>query len=171
MLLWQPEKKEDYDFTLISRYGVLGTAVFPPILFYWYKWLDARYVGTAVKTIATKVVFDQAVSAPIILGLFYIGNKNFRFFFFFIILLQHSKIQAWVWWKAVQTFFKSFVRNSWILLRWVFLVEKMRFLSSVSKMHEKEITDFFKEKSSSNWCGCMAWTMLYVIFHLTMNSA
>ena len=24
-----------------------------------------------------------------------------------------------------------------------FLVEKMRFLSSVSKMHEKEITDFF----------------------------
>merc|ERR1711976_1012067 len=68
-----PEKKEDYDFTLISRYGVLGTAVFPPILFYWYKWLDGRFVGTAVKTIATKVVFDQAVSAPIILGLFYIG--------------------------------------------------------------------------------------------------
>ena len=90
---------------------------------------------------------------------------------FIILLLQHSKIQAWVWWKAVQTFFKSFVRNSWILLRWVFLVEKMRFLSSVSKMHEKEITDFLKEKSSSNWCGCMAWTMLYVIFHLTMNSA
>ena len=27
-----------------------------------------------------------------------------------------------------------------------FLVEKMRFLSSVSKMHEKEITDFFKRK-------------------------
>merc|ERR1711983_499086 len=47
-----PEKKEDYDFKLISRYGVLGTAV---------------------KTIATKVVLDQAVSAPIILGLFYIG--------------------------------------------------------------------------------------------------
>jgi len=68
-----PEKKEDYDFKLISRYGVLGTAVFPPILFYWYKWLDGRFVGTAVKTIATKVVLDQAVSAPIILGLFYIG--------------------------------------------------------------------------------------------------
>ena len=76
----QPEKKEDYDFTLISRYGVLGTAVFPPILFYWYKWLDGRFVGTAVKTIATKVVFDQAVSAPIILGLFYIGNKIYRSF-------------------------------------------------------------------------------------------
>ena len=87
----QPEKKEAYDFTLISRYGVLGTAVFPPILFYWYKWLDGRFVGTAVKTIATKVVFDQAVSAPIILGLFYIGNKNsipssFRFDFYHFII-------------------------------------------------------------------------------------
>merc|ERR1711983_761626 len=67
------KNKRPLAFNLISRYGVLGTAVFPPILFYWYKWLDGRFVGTAVKTIATKVVLDQAVSAPIILGLFYIG--------------------------------------------------------------------------------------------------
>ena len=72
--LKKAEKPEDYDFKLISRYALLGTAVFPPILFYWYKWLDGRFVGTAVKIVASKVVIDQAVSAPLILGLFYTGE-------------------------------------------------------------------------------------------------
>ena len=74
------EKPEDYDFKLISRYALLGTAVFPPILFYWYKWLDGRFVGTAVKIVASKVVIDQAVSAPLILGLFYTGYFHLPFF-------------------------------------------------------------------------------------------
>ena len=149
-IVWkfQPEKKEDYDFTLISRYGVLGTAVFPPILFYWYKWLDGRFVGTAVKTIATKVVLDQAVSAPIILGLFYIGNKNsipssvrFDFYHFIITTFKNSGMSLMegrpdifqeLREKFVDTFKVSFLSG-----------KKMCFLS-VSKMHdEKENHRFF----------------------------
>ena len=32
-----PEKKQDYDMALVGRYGVLGSTVFPTILYYWYK--------------------------------------------------------------------------------------------------------------------------------------
>ena len=32
-----PEKKQDYDLALVGRYGVLGSTVFPTILYYWYK--------------------------------------------------------------------------------------------------------------------------------------
>ena len=45
------------------------------------------------------------------------------------------------------------------------------FVVSFKDAWERNHRFFLKEKSSSNWCGCMAWTMLYVIFHLTMNSA
>ena len=38
-----------------------------------YKWLDGRFVGTALKTVLSKTVIDQAVSAPIILVTFYTG--------------------------------------------------------------------------------------------------
>ena len=112
-------------------------------------------MGTAVKTIATKVVFDQAVSAPIILGLFYIGNKNFRFFFYhFITTFKNSGMSLM---EGRPDIFQELREKFVDTFKVSFLVEKMRFLSSVSKMHEKEITDFFlKEKSSSNWCGCMA---------------
>lgn len=39
-----------------------------------YKWLDGRFVGTAMKTVVSKVFIDQAISAPIILVLFYTGK-------------------------------------------------------------------------------------------------
>ena len=32
-----PEKKQDYDLAMVGRYGVLGSTVFPTILYYWYK--------------------------------------------------------------------------------------------------------------------------------------
>ena len=40
-----------------------------------YKFLDKRMAGTAVKTIVGKVIVDQAVTAPIILGTFYTGRE------------------------------------------------------------------------------------------------
>jgi len=67
------EKEEPYDLNVVGRYGVLGSTVFPSFLFYWYKWLDGRFVGTALKTVLSKTVIDQAVSAPIILVTFYTG--------------------------------------------------------------------------------------------------
>ena len=94
----QTEKPEPYDLNVVGRYGVLGSTVFPSFLFYWYndaaapiydlsglvllevvlslryKWLDGRFVGTAIKTVLSKTVIDQAVSAPIILVTFYTGK-------------------------------------------------------------------------------------------------
>ena len=45
----QAEKPEAYDFATVGRYAVLGSTVFPCFLFYWYKFLDARLVGTAAE--------------------------------------------------------------------------------------------------------------------------
>ena len=115
-------------------------------------------MGTAVKTIATKVVLDQAVSAPIILGLFYIGNKNsipssfrFDFYHFIITTFKNSGMSLMegrpdifqeLREKFVDTFKVSFLSG-----------KKMCFLS-VSKMHdEKENHRFFKRKK---WICCMA---------------
>ena len=34
------------------------------ILYYWYLWLDARYVGQAAVTIVKKILLDQFVMSP-----------------------------------------------------------------------------------------------------------
>ena len=34
----------EYDWGSLARYAVMGTAVFPPLMFNWYKWLDTRYI-------------------------------------------------------------------------------------------------------------------------------
>ncbi len=68
------DKPEDYDWPLVGRYAVLGSTVFPTFLFYWYKFLDARLVGTAAKTVVAKVLADQAVTVPPILTTFYVGK-------------------------------------------------------------------------------------------------
>ena len=34
----------EYDWGSLVRYAVMGTAVFPPLMFHWYKWLDTRYI-------------------------------------------------------------------------------------------------------------------------------
>ena len=53
------------------RYWILGTLVLPVILYYWYLWLDARYVGQAAVTIVKKMLLDQFVISPPILITFY----------------------------------------------------------------------------------------------------
>ena len=56
----------------ILRFWVIGTFVFPVILFHWYKWLDARFVGAAAKTIVQKMLLDQFLISPPILVTFYV---------------------------------------------------------------------------------------------------
>ena len=51
---------------------MIGTFVFPVILFHWYRWLDARFVGAAAKTILQKLFLDQFVISPPILATFYV---------------------------------------------------------------------------------------------------
>ena len=56
---------------LSCRYWILGTLVLPVILYYWYLWLDARFVGQAAATIVKKLLLDQFVISPPILITFY----------------------------------------------------------------------------------------------------
>merc|ERR1719422_340364 len=65
-------RTEDYDFGSVARFWVIGTFVFPVILFHWYKWLDARFVGAAAKTIVQKLLLDQFLISPPILAIFYV---------------------------------------------------------------------------------------------------
>jgi len=67
------EKTEDLDLPLVGRYFVLGSTAFPTFLFFWYKILDSRMVGTTPMMVAAKVVVDQAITAPPILATFYTG--------------------------------------------------------------------------------------------------
>ena len=45
--------------------------VLPVILFYWYRWLDARYVGQAAATIVKKITLDQFVMCPPFYAIFF----------------------------------------------------------------------------------------------------
>lgn len=58
----------------MGRYGVLGSTIFPVALFYWYRFLDAKLVGTAARTVVAKVITDQAISSPLVLVTFYVGG-------------------------------------------------------------------------------------------------
>ena len=69
-LSFSHDKKDKRHFNL--RYWIIGTFVFPVILFHWYKWLDARYVGLAAQTIIKKMLLDQFVISPPILAIFYV---------------------------------------------------------------------------------------------------
>ncbi|KAL0871777.1 hypothetical protein ABMA27_004270 [Loxostege sticticalis] len=68
--LYTPEKP-DYDFASAARIVVAGSTVYPPTLYYWYRYLDRKFVGTAVKTVAKKVAAEQFIATPILLAAFY----------------------------------------------------------------------------------------------------
>eukprot|EP00092_Neocalanus_flemingeri_P060274 GFUD01072229.1.p1 GENE.GFUD01072229.1~~GFUD01072229.1.p1 ORF type:complete len:178 (-),score=33.05 GFUD01072229.1:212-745(-) len=62
-----------YDWESLARFAVLGTAVFPPLMFHWYKFLDARYVGVGAGLVARKVMMDQLIFTPPMIATFFIG--------------------------------------------------------------------------------------------------
>lgn len=67
------DKNEPLDLGLVARYAVLGSTVYPVGLFYWYKWLDRAFMGTAAKTLVLKVCLDQIATMPPMIYVFYIG--------------------------------------------------------------------------------------------------
>ncbi|KAJ0178170.1 hypothetical protein K1T71_005993 [Dendrolimus kikuchii] len=68
--LYTPEKPE-IDYASAARIVSIGSTVYPPTLYFWYKFLDKKFVGTAVKTVMTKVAADQLIMTPILLATFY----------------------------------------------------------------------------------------------------
>lgn len=55
----------------VARYAVMGYGVAPAILYPWYKWLDARYIGKSPKVIVKKVVLDVFVLGPVEVFIFF----------------------------------------------------------------------------------------------------
>ena len=64
--------KLKYDIASVKRYAVLGTCVYPPVFYAWYKWLDATFKGSAVRIVGAKVFLDQFVLGPPSLFCFFV---------------------------------------------------------------------------------------------------
>ncbi|SPP89764.1 mpv17-like protein isoform X1 [Drosophila guanche] len=66
-------EREEIDYVTIGRYAVMGTAVYAPTLYAWYKWLDKTFPGTTKAIIFRKLVLDQFILTPYLLTVFYAG--------------------------------------------------------------------------------------------------
>ncbi|KAF4527708.1 hypothetical protein B566_EDAN016376 [Ephemera danica] len=64
---------EPYDTGTLARYGVIGSFIYPTILYNWYKWLDGRFIGTALPIIGKKLLLDQFLLTPPLLVIFYVS--------------------------------------------------------------------------------------------------
>ena len=64
--------KLKYDVESVKRYIVLGTCVYPPVFYAWYKWLDATFKGSAVRIVGAKVFLDQFLLGPPSLFCFFV---------------------------------------------------------------------------------------------------
>ncbi|GBP54257.1 Mpv17-like protein [Eumeta japonica] len=67
---YTPEKPE-IDLLAASRIVTVGSGLYAPTLYFWYKFLDHKFVGTAIRTVATKVAMDQLCMTPILLAAFF----------------------------------------------------------------------------------------------------
>ncbi|XP_073836889.1 mpv17-like protein [Musca autumnalis] len=73
VLVEKSSQKEDIDYPTIGRYAVMGTVIYAPTMFQWYKWLDGTFPGTSKQIIIKKLVLDQFVLTPYLLTVFYTG--------------------------------------------------------------------------------------------------
>ncbi|CAH0694021.1 unnamed protein product [Spodoptera exigua] len=64
--------KPDYNLTSGARVVMVGSTLYAPSLYYWYKFLDKKFSGTAFKTVITKVLCDQYTMTPVLLACFFI---------------------------------------------------------------------------------------------------
>nr|CAD7255901.1 unnamed protein product [Timema shepardi] len=61
-----------YDMKAMARYGLLGLCFYPQVYYFWYKWLDKHYAGTAAKTVVKKLLLDQFLFTPPLIIAFYL---------------------------------------------------------------------------------------------------
>lgn len=72
-LLTQTTPPEELDKPTIGRYAVMGTLIYSPILYNWYKWLDRSFPGTTKRIIVRKLFLDQFILTPPLLVIFFTG--------------------------------------------------------------------------------------------------
>lgn len=69
----QTTPPQDIDKPILARYAVMGTLIYSPILYNWYKWLDRTFPGTTKRIIVRKLLLDQFILTPPLLVIFYCG--------------------------------------------------------------------------------------------------
>ncbi|XP_066991553.2 mpv17-like protein isoform X2 [Anabrus simplex] len=67
------DRPKDYSVDSLARFGLYGTSVQAPALYYWYRWLDKAFRGRAATTIIKKMFLDQFLLTPPLLVAFYIS--------------------------------------------------------------------------------------------------
>ncbi|XP_030019920.2 mpv17-like protein [Manduca sexta] len=68
--IYSPEKPE-LDLASAARIVSVGSSVYAPTLYFWYKFLDSKFAGNALKVVATKVSADQFLMTPVLLATFF----------------------------------------------------------------------------------------------------
>ncbi|XP_069688107.1 mpv17-like protein isoform X1 [Periplaneta americana] len=71
-ILVKDAERQEIDKGSLGRFAIMGTLIYPNVLYIWYRWLDSRYVGTATKTIVKKLLLDQFVLTPPLLCAFFV---------------------------------------------------------------------------------------------------
>ncbi|CAH3916642.1 unnamed protein product [Pieris brassicae] len=69
--IYAPEKPE-LDLKSAGRIAAVGSSLYAPTLYFWYKFLDRKFVGTSMRAVLTKVASDQFLMTPVLLAGFYI---------------------------------------------------------------------------------------------------
>ncbi|XP_012284088.1 mpv17-like protein 2 isoform X2 [Orussus abietinus] len=64
---------EDYNWSQLRRYTIYGCALAGPLLYGWYRWLDATYTGTSTKIVLKKLFVDQFILTPPLIMLFFVS--------------------------------------------------------------------------------------------------
>ncbi|XP_029850518.2 mpv17-like protein isoform X2 [Ixodes scapularis] len=60
-----------YDVPLVGRYAVIGTGIYAPALFYWYRYLDRVLPGKIAAVAVRKALIDQVCASSALLVAFY----------------------------------------------------------------------------------------------------
>ncbi|CAH1638593.1 unnamed protein product [Spodoptera littoralis] len=105
--------KPDYNLASGARVVMVGSTLYAPSLYFWYKFLDKKFVGRAVKTVFTKVACDQFIMTPFLLACFFTilsvleGQQDI------FAELRHKYVKALmanqVFWLPVQSINFSFI--------------------------------------------------------------
>lgn len=111
--LFQANPPEDLDKPTLARYGIMGTFLYSPMLFYWYKWLDRVMPGTTKQVIVKKLLLDQFFMTPQLLVVFFAGKWHCDDCHHTWIIIEFDFItQACHWWKAPTIHGLNWRRNS-----------------------------------------------------------
>ncbi|OQR71284.1 mpv17 protein-like [Tropilaelaps mercedesae] len=70
-ILKRYESDRKYDFSIIGRYAVIGTCIYGPTLFHFYRILDKALPAKTVATSLQKALIDQAILSSSLLVAFY----------------------------------------------------------------------------------------------------